>query len=217
MEKTYDKLLRCTLDVRTNTPTLTVYIESGFLPIKSLIIARQLKFFNRYKDGVVKNSPRETLFNRLMLQPSTFLKYYIELSHKYNSVADVYLEYREEVKRKIRTFAGNDQYKYKIYLEINPELKISPFINNLHPLSKDIIRFRLGSHFLPIETGRWHRTLREHRLCRTCGVLGDERHAIYHCTEFDRPILPGRLCEIWLNDGIFELFKNLKNAKLLDR
>ena len=33
LEKTYDKLLRRTLNVRTNTPALTSYVESGFLPV----------------------------------------------------------------------------------------------------------------------------------------------------------------------------------------
>ena len=74
------------------------------------------------------------------------------------------------------------RYKYKIYFDINPELHVSPFINNLHPLCRNIIRFRLGSHCLPIETGRWSRVTREQRLCETCNVLGDEHHVKYHCT-----------------------------------
>ena len=88
---------------------------------------------------------------------------------------------------------------------------------NSNPISVDIIRFRLGSHLLPIETGRWTRTMRENRLCSVCGVLGDERHVIYHCGEVDRSglHLMEPLNSLWKNDDVFRLFSNLKIAKLL--
>ena len=81
-----------------------------------------------------------------------------------------------------------------------------------------ITRFRLGSHTLPIETGRWGRIKRENRLCRTCKVLGDERHFLLHCTEIDRNPLHNftdNLSEIWKNENIFELFSNLSKSEYL--
>ena len=46
-------------------------------------------------------------------------------------------------------------------------------MHSLHPMAIDVIRFRLGSHkLLPIEAGRWNRTLRESRHCNECKVLG---------------------------------------------
>ena len=114
--------------------------------------------------------------------------------------------------------AENDQYKYKIYMDINPNLQRSPFISNLHTLSGDIIRFRLGSHVLPIETGRWSRTARIDRLCQTCGELGDERPALFRCSAIDRDSLdlPESISEIWEAEDVFGLFKRLKEAKFLD-
>ena len=216
-EKQYIKLLKSTLGVRANTPTLLLYVESGFLPIKAVIHARQLKFFQRYKDGLVDNTPRAELFNRLMTEGNDFLQHYINLSQKYTCAADIYKEHSEAIRNKIRDLAQNDQYKYKIYLELNPKLEVSPFINNLHPLSKQIIRFRLGSHSLPIETGRWTRTARVNRLCVDCGVLGDEMHAIYRCSNIDRTgiILPDVPGEIWGKADIFKLFGKLKEAKVV--
>ena len=90
LEKCYNKLLRCTFGVRSNTPTLTLYIESGFLPIKSLIYARQLKFFDRYKNGATGNSSRVQLFNRLLGEPTKFIKHYVDLSNKFSSADDIY-------------------------------------------------------------------------------------------------------------------------------
>ena len=150
-----------------------------------------------------------------------FVRHYINITNKYNSVEDIYKDYNVEVQRKIRELARKEQtgYKYKIYEELNPDLKVSPFIHNFHPLCRDIIRFRLGSHSLPIETGRWTRgTRRENRLCVECGVLGDERHAIYQCLKVDRTdiLLPRELNEIWSEECIYVLFKRLKEAKVLD-
>ena len=52
LETIYHKLIRAALRVRTNTPVLLMYIESGLLPIKALIEARQFKYFPRFKDSL---------------------------------------------------------------------------------------------------------------------------------------------------------------------
>ena len=46
-----------------------------------------------------------------------------------------------------------------------------------------ILRFRMGSHWLPIEQGRHLRLPRHRRVCRLCptGALGDERHMLLEC------------------------------------
>ena len=48
---------------------------------------------------------------------------------------------------------------------------------------KTITRWRLSSHKLKIETGRYTRpyTERKDRLCHICDVIEDEVHAIYTC------------------------------------
>ena len=66
LEKDYTKLLRRTLNVRNNTPALTLYIEPGFLPVNALIQARQFKFFKRYRSrALANNTPRCVLFAKL--------------------------------------------------------------------------------------------------------------------------------------------------------
>ena len=95
------------------------------------------------------------------------------------------------------------KYKFKIYKQFNPDLKPLDVHRTHHKFS----RLRLSSHSMPIETGRWSRTLREERLCTTCNTLGDERHFIYHCTNVDRTDL----------DDIPELdqLQNYEKLKLL--
>ena len=108
------------------------------------------------------------------------------------------------------------RYRFQIYHELNPELQQSPFITNLHPVSGDIIKFRVGSHNLPIETGRWSRKLRADRLCTECMVLGDEKHALYSCGSIDRRdlALPISLRDLWKSEHVFTLFKRLRDAKI---
>ena len=129
--------------MRSITPTHVLYIESGFLPIKTLVTARQLNFFNRYREGLIAGWAKSTLYNRLMEEPTAYAQHYLTISNKYDTADDIYAESRENVREVILKRARNGRSKYKIYLEKNPELNISPFINNVHPISRDIIRFRL--------------------------------------------------------------------------
>ena len=73
------------------------------------------------------------------------------------SVVEILEEGRNFVKGKIRTVVQDGNSKYIIYLKINPNLNLepSPFLYIVHPMVSDIIRFCVGSHYLPIETGRW--------------------------------------------------------------
>ena len=196
-----------------------MYIEAGFLPIKALILARQFNFFKRYRERTLESETRRAeLFARLLDEPTSYLQHYLNFFEKYENAEQIYKEAAEEVRSKLVSFADNGQYKYKIYRDMNPTLQRSPFINNLHRLSGDIIRFRLGSHVLPIETGRWSRTERSERLCRSCNVLGDERHALFTCSTIDRESLhlPSEIGEIWEAEDVFELFKKLKEANFLE-
>ena len=144
------------------------------------------------------------------------IQHYIDICEKYDCVSEVYKEGSEVTKQKIRELVLKDRYRYQIYAELNPELQQSPFITNMHPISGDIIKFRLGSHNLPIETGRWARKARAERLCVNCGVLGDERHALYSCRNIDRSNLelPTSLCDIWNSEHILTLFKRLRDGNV---
>ena len=69
-----------------------------------------------------------------------------------------------------------DSYKYQIYWKMNTSLNPSPFFNLQHPLTDTIIKFRLGSHKLPIETGCW-KGLKS--LDRSEDVIGYAQYARY--------------------------------------
>ena len=217
LEMVYHKLIRCVLQVRSNTPTLLLYIESGLLPLKALIESRQFKFFHRFLTTIIPISARQLSFNKLKEDPSPYLKHYIQLTEKYDSHHDIYKIHLTRIKEKIRNYASQGRYKYKIYLEINPNLESSPFLHHLHPTSTDIIRFRLGSHNLPIEKGRWSRIPRELLICAECDTLGDEKHALFYCSLINRTdlYLSNDISKIWGQQDVFSIFKRMKMVDYL--
>ena len=217
LENTYNKLIRTALQVRTNTPALIIYIESGLLPIRALVEARQFKFYKRFVDSLKPGGERKLVFEKLLENPTKYLKHYLSLINKYANHHDIYEHYLNETKSKIRDLAAKGKPKFQAYLRINPNLETSPFLQCMHPSTKDIIRFRVGSHNLPIETGRWCQKKREERLCDTCGVLGDDLHYVYNCSLIPRNdlMLDDDIGRIWTQPDVFTLIKRLKSIDLL--
>ena len=217
LETVYHQMIRAALHVRSNTPALLLYIESGLLPVRALVEARQHKFYDRFRSSLDPAGDRIIVFNDLESDPSTYLQHYQNLHATYVNHSEIYEFYSEQIKTKIRTFAAEGRYKFDLYNRINPNLEDSPFLQCMHPLATDIVRFRLGSHNLPIEKGRWSRRRREERLCETCGVLGDERHVIYECSLVSRENLnlDEDLSRIWTHEDVFALFRSIRSTDFL--
>ena len=219
LENQYHKLIKCTLGVRQSTPNLLVLIESGLLPLRALILSRQLTFYKRFTESLRANSSRKEVFDKLKSDPNEpYVQHYINTSQKYTSKEEIYREFSAEMKNQVNTQADNGGYKFDMYRKMNPSLDRSPFISLPHPLSLQIIKFRLGSHKLPVETGRWYGIRnRNDRVCSECGVLGDEVHYLYNCAQIKRDdvVLPQNLDELWQNPNVFKLFSRLKEIGVL--
>ena len=78
----------------------------------------------------------------------------------------------------------SDGTRYQTYCNINPALTVHDVYNKRQYAPElyrtSLTRMRLSSHRLKIETGRWSRLSREHRLCQ-CGQIQDERHVLQFC------------------------------------
>ena len=218
LEELYIRMLRAALGVRHNCPKLTVLIESGFLPLKCLILSRQLKFFRRFKDSLCTNSVRAKIFDYLLKNTSKFLDHYIDLDIRYSDHKQLIRESVDDLKDNIRKQAANKgrHYKYWVYLQMNPELTASPYLPRIDVVGKSMIKFRLGSHRLKIETGRWSNIPRDERLCTSCNLLEDEYHVIYDCCKIDRADLvdiPQPLSSLWSYSKVNTLFKRIRDAE----
>ena len=128
------------------------------------------------------------------------------------------MEAFDNLRAYIRQKASSDNhYRYYIYNKMNPELLPSPFLSSGNN-SDMITRFRLGSHRLPIETGRWSRTPRFERLCHFCNVLVNEYHFLFDCTETYREPnhnFTNVLHEVWFNKDVFKLFHELGKSEFV--
>ena len=217
LELAYSKLLKCCFNVRGNVPNNILFAESGFLPIRSIIYSRQLKFYRRFRQSVQVNSRRANIFQSLLNNKTHFLQHYENLDSRYTNSEEILSESKDILRQRIYNLADAGHYKFKMYVDLNPDLAPSPFLQSVHPIASEIIKFRLGSHYLPIETGRWNRTPRPERLCTFCGELGDERHIIYNCSLIDRDgiLLDPRISYIWYQPEIYLLFKRIKETEYL--
>ena len=75
--------------------------------------------------------------------------------------------------------------KFVTYWTSNPTLDVHPLYSTKSPTLPDYLRinftrYRLSSHRLRIEIGRWSRTPREQRVC-PCGTGTQDKIHIFHC------------------------------------
>ena len=223
LEELYFKLLKATLNVRQSTPNSIILVEAGFLPLKALVYCRQLKFYQRFKNSLAQNSPRHRVFQHILdnEQRSEFIQHYMDLEVKYINVKAIKVEFFQNLKNGICDQSNYDShYKHWIYMQINPMLHQSPFLHLPGHTAHCIAKFRLGSHNLEIEKGRWTRVEREGRVCKECGVLGDELHLFYQCININRSDmhnLPPIMANIWADtDLTFKLFREIIKAKYVE-
>ena len=157
------------------------------------------------------------MFNLLLENQTSFIRHYEQLLAKYSSAEDIISEFRDQTKDKIHEQARKGRSKFCTYLEMNPSLESSPLLDIIHPVVNDMTKFRLGSHFLPIETGRWTRLSRDERLCNTCGEIGDEKHILFSCSRIDRSDinLSNSIDKIWTQPDLYKVFRQIRQHQLV--
>ena len=74
LDTLYISLIKSCLGVRRATPNLLVQLESNMRPLKAMIYARQLKFFENFKRNLRRESARSIVFEELMNHSNSYLK-----------------------------------------------------------------------------------------------------------------------------------------------
>jgi hypothetical protein len=168
------------LGVRLQTPTDLVYLELGVPSAESMVRKKQLDFIRKTQ------------------QASTYafspLKQAVDLSTRYcspmalnlkkllNTSMDPVHEFSTSVKTRV---LAAETSRVTTYKSINPDLTPHAIYGVTSPIPEPyriaLTRFRLSSHYLKIETGRWSRIPREERWCVCREDLQTEEHVLLNC------------------------------------
>ena len=202
----YMEGIKAMLNVRETTANDTCLVEIGYPSLKALIRDKQQKYYQKYTED------RERLFEdplglALSLARTSNLnahRYMNAVKNEQNIIAND-IEIRKD---RLRNAEGT---KFKLYVEMNPELSKHKLYEEYEVNDSkrvDFSRFRLSSHRLKVETGRWARIDRNRRLCSCSANIQDEHHVLRECALSEEV----RNQYLQLNMNIPEIFNSDHNT-----
>jgi hypothetical protein len=179
----YASSIRTLLGVRRTTATDLCLIEAGLQPLAQTVKNAQKRTLVKLMSRTATHDdPFETVY-RLCRESRTPCARYID-----NLLEDRLETIEEKLRRQIR---NSERTKYITYRTLmNPNVTQPDFYAITGETDLDerrritTTRFRLSSHNLAIERGRWSRTPRQDRLC-PCGQVQDEQHVISDCRDHE--------------------------------
>ena len=124
----------------------------------------------------------DPLWKAIELCRSADTKSYRYIQTIFEDRSDIYVEDKSRRAEELKASAST---KRATLIKLNPSLQQHKvYKNDALPEFKRIefTRFRLSSHNLKVETGRWSRTEQENRTCScTAGGVQDETHVLFKC------------------------------------
>ena len=179
IEKMYMDAIKAALNVRQTTRNDTVLLESGMSTVKDMITEMTKRYM---KKKLVEERDDETPLCKIyqMCEQNNTIGYNF-------IIKCLNTEHMEDLNKLKENFISN-QYGSKAlaYKDLNPNLTLHRIYSEKEYITEfkrvNFTRFRLSSHNLKIETGRWSRIPREDRLCE-CGEIQDELHVTLHCPQ----------------------------------
>ena len=182
VEAMYMKAVKALLGVRITTPNHLCLVEAGLKPLKALIWSRQKKFLDKMheKRSDLTDDPIMHAL-KIIREHHKPMKKYIESIINGN---DFIAEEVEKIKEAINS-AHHSATKFHTYRFLNPTLDTHSLYTRTAPTIPDYLRinftrYRLSSHLLRVEIGRWSRTPSDQRTC-TCGLGVQNEQHIFEC------------------------------------
>ena len=178
-ETLYNKIVKSLLDVRQTTCTDLCFIEADMPSFAALVRERMRKYVQKKLPTLEADHPLQLALNLCQSVNTKSYRRICEMLEEESDLVEKDTEIRTEMLKQ------GLSSKRALYYKMNPELK-SPDLyknDNLKEFQRiEVSRFRLSSHNLKIETGRWGRLERDDRIC-SCNIGGvqDEEHVISVC------------------------------------
>ena len=182
VETMYMKAVKALLGVRITTPNQLCLIEAGLKPLAAIVRARQKKFLDkmREKRGEMDDDPLIHALNIAQQHHKPMWKYIESTINGHDFVADEVSKIKDSINS-----TAMSATKFQTYLSMNPMLEIHSLYTKAAPTIPDYLRinftrYRLSSHQLRVEVGRWSRTPADQRTC-TCGLGVQNEQHIFEC------------------------------------
>ena len=183
VEKLYIGAVKSLLGVRETTRTDTVLIEAGMQTIKDLIRTRTAAFVKKELLNVEGEdvTPLVKIFRICEGKNTKGYRYIKDL------LTPIDIINNNDTSSLLRNFANETGTKAVTYRSINPNLRVHPVYTTKDYVSErarlTFTKFRLSSHSLKVETGRWSRINHEDRLCDCGEAVEDEFHVLFSCAK----------------------------------
>ena len=203
LENLHRKFCKMVLKLRSSTPNVMIYGETGRFPLEVLVKARMINYWSRIVLGkkeklsyVSYNICKNHLFNSGL--ETDWISYINKILSSNNYVNWNYIE-EDIAKYEVKIIDKDIKDKYveswyelvqnspscqSFYKHVKTFFETEFYLSKLpESLRVYISKLRTLNHRLPIQRGRYDGTRREERLCRLCNdqVVGDEFHFILQC------------------------------------
>ena len=177
VSKLYNWALKQMLGVRLTTCNDVCYIESGYAPLTAIVRNKQRIFFGKmYNNRINLSDDPLGYVLKFILSNRYNTKNYLNNLINNSNINDCQNE-SEKLKNCLRR---SESSRRRVYCnEINANLDVHDIYFKKHNILEihriAFTRFRISSHSLAVETGRWNRRGRgrlplEERLC-SCGLV----------------------------------------------
>ena len=179
VEKMYHSAIKALLGVRVSATNQLCLLEGGFKPLVGLVKDRQKKFFKKMAERPHHHQDPFSHAMEIVNALNKPMKKYIQ---SIKDGSDFATKELQQIKESVTRASGT---KFRTYVQLNPELTSHMLYSRNAPVIPDYLRitfsrYRLSSHRLRVEIGRYQGTPHDQRLC-SCGlVVQDEQH-IFTC------------------------------------
>ena len=205
-ELVHRKFLRSILGVRTGTPNAAVLGELGRFPVAHTAVLAICRFWNRLvampdtrltKQAFLENCALATRPGRSnsssacwAAQVCSFLHFMSPIVDGVPQRIDTTVVIAHLQRRMHDAVNGSDLRKVREWLEVRGPVNCDNYqmAGYLQAVAsktgrRRLAQFRMGSHMLGVEIGRWQRLPRAERICQrcSCDAVDDEAHMVWGC------------------------------------
>ena len=189
-ETLYRKAIKITFSMSSKTPNEIVFLETGLTELKAQIYKRQYVFWEKILKNIADDPDSEVakLFKMAIEKNVHYIRHYNKIHSTFDNAQLCYKYCIDNFQVKLKQDVANKTfvYTYSIlddYVLINSSLTAPEFYNRYTLSESDrriVTKYRCGSHFLRIITGKYNRTTIEQRLCK-CNHIQTLQHVLFQC------------------------------------